>query len=458
MSKKLTLELIFSKINNINNDPKNIRFLNIWGNQISDISILSSFPLLEKINLNNNQIEDISAFKNLTNIKELSLKDNNIKDLQQIEYLKNNKKLEKLNLINNPICKCMDYFQKIMEILPQLKEIDNISNISIKNQKLKINNNNFNSPLISNKDNININNISPELDLSKNNLSNKSSNSDSVSSDKKGEAKNDSAAPDPQASLLDDLDSNININQEININNEYINLKKKEKEKNKNDILNKSFKKKITEGSFRKVVKKNIFNDNNKDDDNKIKRVLNTDYKENVDKMSQTITSDFYKNPLKKYKNLILNEGGYKKKKIENFKKDHEYKGSNIMKHNHANSVFKEYNFFDNDNKEIEEEKKKNSHTPKKNKVFQKINKLRPLITTAKKNEINNEIKSSINEKNDKKSEEKIQDNKESEKKENTINKSIVESIKLLASTLSVDGLKQIQIDVQKLLEEKSKN
>ena len=63
-------------IQNINNDPKNIRFINIWGNQISDISILSSFPYLEKINLNSNQIEDISAFKNLTNIRELSLKDN----------------------------------------------------------------------------------------------------------------------------------------------------------------------------------------------------------------------------------------------------------------------------------------------------------------------------------------------------------------------------------------------
>ena len=48
MSKKLTLELIFNKINNVNNDPKNIRFLNIWGNQISDISILSAFPSLEK--------------------------------------------------------------------------------------------------------------------------------------------------------------------------------------------------------------------------------------------------------------------------------------------------------------------------------------------------------------------------------------------------------------------------
>ena len=132
MSKKLTQELIFSKINNINNDPKNIRFINIWGNQINDISILSSFPSLEKINLNSNQIEDISAFKNLTNIRELSLKDNKIQDFSQIENLKSNKKLEKLNLINNPICNSQNYVKKVLDILPQLKELDNINIPNIK--------------------------------------------------------------------------------------------------------------------------------------------------------------------------------------------------------------------------------------------------------------------------------------------------------------------------------------
>ena len=239
MSKKLTLDLIFSKINNINNDPKNIRFLNIWGNQISDISILSAFPSLEKINLNSNQIEDISSFKNLTNVRELSLKDNKIKDIKQIEYLKNNKKLEKLILINNPICNTQNYFQKIIEILPQLKELDNINT---KNLKLNINNNIFNSPIQQSKDNNNINNnLSPDFD-SKNNLSSKSGGSESVSSDRKGEARNDSAAPDPQTSLMDDLDTNININQELNLNNALFALNKKEKEKN--EILNKSFKKK----------------------------------------------------------------------------------------------------------------------------------------------------------------------------------------------------------------------
>ena len=257
---------------------------------------------------------------------------------------------------------------------------------------------------------------------------------------------------------MDDLDTNININQELNLNNALFALNKKEKEKN--EILNKSFKKKITEGSFRKISKKKIFNDNNFGD-NKLKNVINTDVNENIDKMSQTLSSNFYKNPLKKYKDLILNEGGYKKKKIENIKKEHEIKGSNILNQNQRHSVFKQYKFFDNDNNEFKEEKKKNSITPKKKKVFQKFNKLKPLITTAKKNEINNinidEEKKIINENADKKSDENKKENKISEKQE-SINKNIVESIKLLASTLSIDGLKQIQKEVLNLIEEKSKN
>ena len=94
-----------------------------------------------------------------------------------------------------------------------------------------------------------------------------------------------------------------------------------------------------------------------------------------------------------------------------------------------------------------------------------KYNKLRPLITTSKKNE-NNEDKNEINNSSDKDNNENKDKNIEVkkikneiiEKKENNINKSIIESIKLLASTLSIDGLKQIQKDVQKLLEDKTKN
>ena len=49
------------------------------------------------------------------------------------------------------------------------------------------------------------------------------------------------------------------------------------------------------------------------------------------------------------------------------------------------------------------------------------------------------------------------EENKNSNEKE-IINKNIVESIKLLASTLSVEGLKQIQKEILNLLEMKNKN
>ena len=129
------------------------------------------------------------------------------------------------------------------------------------------------------------------------------------------------------------------------------------------------------------------------------------------------------------------------------------------MSQDQRNTVYKQYQFFDNDNNEFEEDKKKNSYTPKKKKVFQKYNKLRPLITTIKKNESKDEEKNliNINEIVAKNSEKNNEENKNSNEKE-IINKNIVESIKLLASTLSVEGLKQIQKEILNLLEMKNKN
>ena len=139
MSKILTIDLILEKANN--NNPKNIRALNLWENKLSDISILSEFSSLEIISLSVNQIKDISAFKKLKNVRELYLKDNEISDINQIENLKNCKKLEKLVLKDNPITNIINYRQKILEILPQLKKLDDIE---VKQLKVN-NNNNFNS-------------------------------------------------------------------------------------------------------------------------------------------------------------------------------------------------------------------------------------------------------------------------------------------------------------------------
>ena len=67
---------------------------------------------------------------------------------------------------------------------------------------------------------------------------------------------------------------------------------------------------------------------------------------------------------------------------------------------------------------------------------------------SLEKNKINNKNSIELN-----KDEYKIKDNG----KEGIINNSVIESIKLLMTTLSLEGLKQIQNDIQKLMEEKKK-
>jgi len=464
MSKKLTIEFIISKAN-VNN-PKTIRALNLRGNKISDISILSELTSLEIISLNSNQIKDISAFKKLKNVREIYLRDNQISDFSQLENLKNCKKLEKLAIKDNPVvANISNYYQKIIEILPQLKKIDDIE---IKQLKLN-NSNNFNSPL-SKKDSNQSNNYNIQSpNLPKNNSNNKSG-SESISSDRRGEG-NDSAAPDPQQSLSPpNLSDNLNIN-DYNLNNNNnkievidsynaINLKLNNKN-DKSDLLNKSFKKKITEGSFRKVKKnKNNLNNNINQEEKKkqlIERAINNDNKLKTDKLSQTISSGFYKNPFKNNIDGSINEiGGYKKKIIGNFKQEQEHKENNKNKQNVINTVFKKYQFFDNDNDNEEEKKnkKKNNESPEKI-IFKKSNKLNPLISASKKNESLEKRIDLLNHNNNLekiKNENKIIENG----KEENINKSVVESIKLLMTTLSVEGLKQIQNDIQKLIESKN--
>ena len=483
MAKNLTIDFVLSITNN--NNPKNIKTLNLWGNKISDISILSEFPSLEIISLSTNQIKDITVFKKLKNIHELYLKDNQISDLNQIENLKNCKNLEKLVLKDNPITTNPNYIKKIIETLPQLKKLDDID---IQELKLKNNNNAFNSPL-ANKDNqiINDNNyIIQSPDNSKNNLSCKSG-SESISSDKKGDPKNVAAAPDPQALLYQNNINNNNIPNAINAINSFNNFNENLNDNNKNnnnkqkekfDLLNRSFKKKITEGSFRKVIKnRNFFsinnnnnNNNSKAQEDKKKQLLErsiNDNKAKNEKLSQTLTSGFYKkNPFKKNSDSASNEkGGYRKKIIGNFKQEQEHKDSNNEnKQNIINSVLKKYQFFDNDNsnENKEEEKKKiNGNQQKINEnqqkinIIKKMNKLKPLIHSDKKINLSN--KNIIKDKDNSIKESEANNKNVKNVKEEKINQSVVDSIKLLMSTLSNEGLKQIQNDIQKLIEIKNK-
>ena len=448
MSKILTLETILSRANS--KSPESIKQLNLWGLQVSDISILSKLPLLETISLSMNQIKDISIFKNMKNIKELYLSDNQISDFAQIENLKNCQKLEKLVLKGNPIINEPGYPKKIIEILPQLKILDEKE---IKSKK------NDNKDFVITKGKAQkISGIGKQIT---NQITYKNKNTSYKISNMKNDNKDTSAAPEPGAIPPKKINENGNENNnnygivDPEIGNPKISAKTLE-------IFNKSFRKKKTEGTFFKLRKnKNNKNQNqinsNRNDNNDLlnnenNNALTTSRIEDEDRFKTLPTSLSFRI----FSNDIdsnIKKFGYKKKIIGNYK-------NGISKLNQ--STYLKYQQFDN---EDEEDKRKSVSKGKdlnrsfyqrftaqtyNKKVLDKKDNSFMINNNGNSNKKINENK----EKKENKENKEKKDNKEninnSENKEN--NKKIMESIQLLIGTLSLNGLKEVQSEVQQLL------
>lgn len=219
-----------------------IKTLNLWGNNIDDISLLSEMPSLEILSLSTNHIQDLRPLKNLKNLKELYLQDNNISDINQIEFLKNCKQLEILNLSENPITKFQNYRQKVLNILPFLKRLDDIENTNIfQHNKFSFHQN----PLMFFKK------IFP----------------------KRVNKQND----------INDLNNSINLD-EINNQRNTVN--------NRNDILNKSFKKKKFIGTFKIGNKKSETNNMNISFDSDPNKYNKKIIKKNFQEFDEPINND----------------------------------------------------------------------------------------------------------------------------------------------------------------------
>ena len=166
MSKKLTLEFIQSKCPN--QKLEEIKNLNLWGNELEDISILANLSNLEIASLSINKIKNLEPLKNLTNLKELYLRKNLIDDFKQIENLKNLQNLKILSLVDNPVVSLPNYRKKVLEIFPNLIKLDDIN---IKNEN---SNNKNKNQIIVNKNSQN--NILTEDTFKKNEKENNNNN------------------------------------------------------------------------------------------------------------------------------------------------------------------------------------------------------------------------------------------------------------------------------------------
>ena len=120
----LTKELILSKIPTIS-DLSEVTKLNIYGEDLEDISFITSMPKLEYLSLSCNNISSLSPLSSCIYLREIYLRNNNISSFEELNHLRHLFNLRVLWLDGNPICDDNFYRKKVLNILPQVTSLDN---------------------------------------------------------------------------------------------------------------------------------------------------------------------------------------------------------------------------------------------------------------------------------------------------------------------------------------------
>jgi hypothetical protein len=138
MSKKLTHEFIAmrTKCDRL----ESIKNLNLWGNDLEDISVIKNMYNLEVVSLSVNKIRTLRDFSGLRILKELYLRKNLISDLSEIRYLANLGNLRVLWLSENPVADVKDYRSTVIRLLPQITKLDD--HVISAEERANINNSN----------------------------------------------------------------------------------------------------------------------------------------------------------------------------------------------------------------------------------------------------------------------------------------------------------------------------
>ena len=123
MGKTLTPELIQLKCKT--DKLSNIKNLNLWGNDLEDISLIKEMPNIEICSLSLNKIFSLKDFGSCKKLTELYLRKNLVSDLFEIKYLIQCSSLKVLWLWDNPIADHKFYRSYILKLLPNLIKLDN---------------------------------------------------------------------------------------------------------------------------------------------------------------------------------------------------------------------------------------------------------------------------------------------------------------------------------------------
>lgn len=114
--------MVFQKTNTTS--LTDVRMLNMWGYELSDVSIVEEMRNIETIVLSINNISTLRYFASCHNLKSLFLRRNNICDLNEIKHLRGLRNLKNLMLSENPVASLPNYRSFVASVLPGLEVLD----------------------------------------------------------------------------------------------------------------------------------------------------------------------------------------------------------------------------------------------------------------------------------------------------------------------------------------------
>jgi hypothetical protein len=121
---ELTAALIFTKtkVDNL----ALVKNLNLWGCDLSDVSILRTLPNLEILALSVNKVSTLVDIAQCVGLKELYLRKNDISQLSEVHRLSKLPHLQILWLCDNPCASHPLYRIFTIRCCPALKQFDNV--------------------------------------------------------------------------------------------------------------------------------------------------------------------------------------------------------------------------------------------------------------------------------------------------------------------------------------------
>mmetsp|Transcript_41345 Transcript_41345/g.89382 ORF Transcript_41345/g.89382 Transcript_41345/m.89382 type:complete len:567 (+) Transcript_41345:107-1807(+) len=121
-TRSLTHDMVFARTKCNRLDL--IRNLNLWGNNLNDISILQGMPNLEVLSLSVNNVTSLEPLRGCPRLTELYLRKNDVSDLAEVQHLAALPNLRVLWLNDNPCSDLRHYRPYVLHHLTGLRKLD----------------------------------------------------------------------------------------------------------------------------------------------------------------------------------------------------------------------------------------------------------------------------------------------------------------------------------------------